>query len=252
MDLKELKIKAEGIIANLKDNGVFPKENNHLDFKAKLKPSKSEPVNEIFLINFAKDILSFSNADGGIIFIGISEDISTGEYNDIGLSNQDLDILKQIDLNAITQRFEKITKVGVSIDLQLFQISTRKFYYLLIEKNNNILVPTQDFQKYKITKGSIFYRASSKNEHANSSTSNFNRFIQKKANEKSKEFMEIWSKLLPEMVDINPREVLILNPVQNRVYGFNSKDKKLSSSEVEIDKTQNGVFKYYSKCNHCW
>ena len=43
--------------------------------------------------------------------------------------------------------------------------------------------------------------------------------------EKSKEFMEIWSKLLPEMVDINPREVLILNPMQNKVYGFNSKDK---------------------------
>ena len=30
--------------------------------------------------------------------------------------------------------------------------------------------------------------------------------------------MEIWSNLLPEMVDINPKEVLILNPVQNKVY----------------------------------
>ncbi|CAK8713548.1 hypothetical protein GKODMF_05125 [Candidatus Electrothrix gigas] len=37
--------------------------------------------------------------------------------------------------------------------------------------------------------------------------------------------MEIWSKLLPEMVDINPREVLILNPLQNKVYGFNGKEK---------------------------
>ena len=54
--------------------------------------------------------------------------------------------------------------------------------------------------------------------------------------------MEIWSKLLPEMVDINPREVLILNPIQNKVYGFNSKDNILSGSDVEIDKSQNGVF----------
>lgn len=54
--------------------------------------------------------------------------------------------------------------------------------------------------------------------------------------------MEIWSKLLPEMVDINPREVLILNPALNKVYGFNSKDKILSGSDIEIDKTQNGVF----------
>lgn len=33
--------------------------------------------------------------------------------------------------------------------------------------------------------------------------------------------MEIWSKLLPEMFDINPREVLILNPKNNTVYGYN-------------------------------
>ena len=54
--------------------------------------------------------------------------------------------------------------------------------------------------------------------------------------------MEIWSKLFPEMVHINPREVLILNPAQNKVYGFNSKEKTLSGSDIEIDKTQNGVF----------
>jgi len=28
--------------------------------------------------------------------------------------------------------------------------------------------------------------------------------------------MEIWSKLLPEMFDINPREVLIINPKNNK------------------------------------
>jgi hypothetical protein len=66
--------------------------------------------------------------------------------------------------------------------------------------------------------------------------------LQLKANEKSKEFMEIWSNLLPEMVDINPREVLIVNPSQNKIYGFNGKDKTLSGSNVEIDKSQDGVF----------
>lgn len=54
--------------------------------------------------------------------------------------------------------------------------------------------------------------------------------------------MEIWSKLLPEMFDINPREVLILNPKNNMVYGYNSKDNLLSSSEIDIDQTENGIF----------
>lgn len=242
MNLKELKEKVEIIISDLKDNGKFPKENNQIDFKLELKIQTGKTPTENFLSNFAKDIISFSNADGGIILIGIKEEKATGNHSDTGLNSLNLDLLKLIDLNDITQKFEKITKVGVSIDLQLFQISTRKFYYLLIEKSNNILVPTNDFPAYKIVKGAIIYRASSKNEQANKSTSDFNRFIQIKANEKSKEFMEIWSKLLPEMVDINPREVLILNPMQNKVYGFNSKDKTLSGSDIEIDKTQNGVF----------
>jgi len=242
MNLKELKEKVELIISDLKDNGKFPKENNQIDFKLELKIQSGKIPTENFLSNFAKDIISFSNADGGIILLGIKEDKITGNHLDTGLNKQNLDLLKLIDLNDITQKFEKITKVGVSIDLQLFQISTRKFYYLLIEKSNNILVPTNDFPTYKIVKGAIIYRASSKNEQANKSTSDFNRFIQIKANEKSKEFMEIWSKLLPEMVDINPREVLILNPMQNKIYGFNSKDKTLSGSDIEIDKSQNGVF----------
>ncbi|OQX98074.1 MAG: ATP-binding protein [Bacteroidetes bacterium 4572_128] len=243
MNLKELKLKVDTIISDLKDNGKFPKENNLIDFKRELNISKEDSNVEIFLMNFGKDIISFSNANGGIILIGIEENKSSDHnYNDIGLNKDNLDILEKVDLNDISQKFEKITKVGVSIDLQSFQISTRKFYYLIIEKNNNILVPIKDFKKYKIYKGEIFYRASSKNEHANKSTADFNRFIQIKANEKSKEFMDIWSKLLPKMVDINPREVLIINPMQNKIYGFNSRDNILSASDIEIDKTKNGVF----------
>jgi hypothetical protein len=242
MNLLDLKKNVKSIILDLKDNGNFPKENSHIDYKAALKISNSKSPLENFLLNFAKDIISFSNADGGTILLGIQEDKITGKNNDIGLPIESVEILEKIDLNDITQKFEKITKVGISIDLQKFKISTRLFYYLIIEKNNQILIPNSNIPEYKLMKGAIYYRASSKNEHANQSTGDFNRFIQIKANERSKEFMEIWSKLLPEMVDINPREILILNPIQNRVYGFNSKDNILSNSDIEIDKNQNGVF----------
>jgi hypothetical protein len=242
MNLLELKENVKLIISDLKDNGNFPKENSDIDYKLDLKIAKKKLPLENFLLNFAKDIISFSNADGGTILIGIKEDKVTGQNTDIGLNDETLAILDQIDLNYVTQKFEKITKVGVSIDLQKFKISTRFYYYLLIEKNNQILIPQDNNPEYNLLKGAVYYRASSKNEHANRSTADFNRFIQIKANERSKEFMEIWSKLLPEMVDINPREVLILNPIQNRVYGFNSRDNILSNSDVEIDKNQDGVF----------
>jgi hypothetical protein len=242
MNLPQLKEKTEQIISDLKDNGRFPKENNGIDYKLKLNIAKTKKPLENFLLNFTKDILSFSNSDGGILLLGIDEDSVTGIHTETGLDIDNLELLNQIDLNDITQKFEKIVKTGISIDLQIFQIGTKKFYYLLIEKSNQVLIPVSDFAEFKITKGAIYYRASSKNEHANKSTTDFNRFLQIKANEKSKEFMEIWSKLLPEMVDINPREVLILNPAQNKVYGFNSKEKTLSGSDIEIDKTQNGVF----------
>ena len=242
MTIKQLTDKATSIITDLKDNGRFPKENNGIDYKLKLNIAKSKTPIENFLLNFAKDILSFANSDGGILLLGINEDSKTGVHTDTGLDIDNLELLEKIDLNDVTQKFEKILKIGISIDLQIFQISTRKFYYILVEKSNQVLIPVNDFPEYKISKGAIYYRSSSKNEHANKTTSDFNKFLQIKANEKSKEFMEIWSKLLPEMVDINPREVLIINPAQHKVYGFNSKDKILSGSDIEIDETQNGVF----------
>lgn len=245
MDIKELKIYVNGIIENIKNNGLYPKENNCIDYKKELNCNSeitTEDCVEVFLKNFAKDILAFSNADGGVILIGIKENKNTGIHEDIGLQDKDLNLLQKIDLNDVSQRFVKTVKTGISIDLQLFKIGTRKFYYLLIQKNNQILVPINNFVDYKITKGAIYYRDSGKTEQANSDTSEFNRFIQIKSNEKSKEFMEIWSNLLPEIVDINPREILILNPLKNKIYGFNSKDKKLSESSVEIEKSENGIF----------
>ena len=242
MNLKELKIRVEEIIKDLKDNGNFPNENHTIDYKLKLNMDSSKDALTNFMINFTKDILSFSNSDGGIILLGIKEDDSSGAYEEVGLDQNNVALLKKIDLNLVSQKYEKICKVGLNIDLQSFKIGTKVFYYILVEKQSNVLVPINDFKEYKLNKADILYRASGKNEIANNSTTDFNRFLQIKSNEKSKEFMDIWSKLLPEMFDINPREVLILNPISNKVYGFNAKDKVLSSSDIDIDHEDNGVF----------
>ncbi len=243
MTLKELKEEASITIENLKNHGKFPKENNLYDYKLELNFFGLTENVEIFMRNFAKDILAFSNGNGGIILLGIKEDKTNGNLEDLGLDVKNLDLLHIIDLNLVTQKFEKIAKVGVSIDLQPFQSGTRKFFYLLIEKQNQVLIPVNDFVDYKLKKGEIIYRTSSKNETANNTTQDFNQFLQIKANEKNKEFMAIWSKLLPEMFEINPREILIINPKNNKVYGFNSKDNVLSSSDIEIEKPEEkGVF----------
>ncbi|HTN00041.1 MAG TPA: ATP-binding protein [Pedobacter sp.] len=240
MTLKDLNELVIITINNLKDHGVFPKENNHFDFKLELNFfGLTNPI-EIFCKNFAKDILSFSNAHGGIIMLGIKDE--NGELTEIGLNENNLNLLSKIDLNLIAQKFEKITNVGVNIDLQLFQLGTRKFYYLLIEKQSQVLIPINEFVEYNLNKGEIIYRLSSKNKIANHSAQDFNNFLQMKSNEKNKEFMEIWSKVLPQMFDINPKEILIINPTNNKIYGFNGKDRILSSSEIEIDKTDQGVF----------
>jgi len=242
MNLIKLKDEVVQTINNIKDHGLFPKENNHYDFKLELNFFGLTDSTEIFLRNFAKDIISFTNTNGGIILLGFNENKSTGNIEDIGLDSSNVDLLKKIDLNDIAQKFEKITKVTINLDLQSFQSGTRKFYYLLIEKQSQVILPINDFPDYKLKKGDIIYRLSSKNKIANESPQDFNSFLQLKSNEKSKEFMEIWSKLLPEMFDINPREVLIINPKHNKVYGYNGKDNILSSSEIEIEKAENGIF----------
>lgn len=242
MNLKELTEKTKEIITEYKDHGKYPKENNIVDYKLKLNFKQVEHELETFMKNFGKDIVSFANGNGGIILLGFNEDKNTGEIEDIGLQEKDLSVLKKLDLNDVSQKLKKILKTSISIDLQPFQISRRKFFSLIIAKSHDTLIPTNDFKEYKLNKGDIYYRESGKTEHANFSSVEFNRYLQIKANEKSREFMEIWSNLLPEMVDINPREVLIVNPNQNKIFGFNSKDNKLSGSDVEIDKSENGVF----------
>ena len=61
MTLKELKEQISITVDNLKNHGLFPKENNLFDYKTELNFfGITDPV-DVFMRNFAKDILSFCN-----------------------------------------------------------------------------------------------------------------------------------------------------------------------------------------------
>ncbi|MCM0251746.1 ATP-binding protein [Bacteroides fragilis] len=240
MTIAELKIKAEEIVESIKDKGIYWKENTLIDYKLEL--NLSEGVNEVivFLRNFAKDILAFANKEGGMLFLGFNENRDTGEITDVGLKDDNIDVLRAIDLKNLSDQFVKMYDTQINVDIHPFNIATRKFYYVLIEKQGTILIPKNDFLDCNLKKGDVIYRGAGGNIRANDKTSEFNTFIETKVNEKNKEFMQIWSGLLPEVFDINPKEILILNPQQGKVYGYNSKNKVLASTDIEIDNKEDG------------
>ena len=240
MTIAELKIKAEEIVESIKDKGIYWKENTLIDYKLEL--NLSEGVNEVivFLRNFAKDILAFANKEGGMLFLGFNENRDTGEITDVGLKDDNIDVLRAIDLKNLSDQFVKMYDTQINVDIHPFNIATRKFYYVLIEKQGTILIPKNDFLDCNLKKGDVIYRGAGGNIRANDNTSEFNTFIETKVNEKNKEFMQIWSGLLPEVFDINPKEILILNPQQGKVYGYNSKNKVLASTDIEIDNKEDG------------
>ena len=240
MTIAELKIKAEEIVESIKDKGIYWKENTLIDYKLEL--NLSEGVNEVivFLRNFAKDILAFANKEGGMLFLGFNENRDTGEITDVGLKDDNIDVLRAIDLKNLSDQFVKMYDTQINVDIHPFNIATRKFYYVLIEKQGTILIPKNDFLDCNLKKGDVIYRGAGGNIRANDKTSEFNTFIETKVNEKNKEFMQIWSRLLPEVFDINPKEILILNPQQGKVYGYNSKNKVLASTDIEIDNKEDG------------
>lgn len=240
MTIAELRIKAEEIAENIKNRGVYWKENTLIDYKLEL--TLSSGVNEvtIFLRNFAKDILAFANKEGGMLFLGFNEDRGTGEIKDEGLKEDNVKVLQAIDLKNLSDQFVKMFDTQINVDIHSFNIATRKFYYVLIEKHGSILVPKNDFLEYNLKKGDIIYRGSGGNVKANEKTSEFNTFIESKVNEKNREFMQIWSSLLPEVFDINPKEILIINPQLGKVYGYNAKNHILASTDIEIDNKKDG------------
>lgn len=243
MSMTTLLMEVKSIIEDIKDNGIFKKENDFVDYKRELAKHSEKNEIEIFFKNFAKDILAFANNRGGVILLGFEENKITGKINEIGLNEEDIKILSKIDLNKINQKIDSITRVGIGIEIQEFRIATKLFYYIIIEKSSQTLIAVREFTDYKLKQGEIYHRISGKNELANENTSKLNHFLQIKANEKSKEFMAIWSKLLPEIFDINPKEILMINPNDNRIYGYNEKDRRLDSSKIDINKDETGVFK---------
>lgn len=240
MTIEELKTKAEEIVESIKNKGIYWKENTLIDYKLGLNLSTGANEVTIFLRNFAKDILAFANKEGGMLFLGFNENRDTGVITDEGLTDSNIDVLRAIDLKNLSDQFVKMVDTQINIDIHPFNIATRKFYYVLIEKQGTVLVPKNVFLDYNLKKGDIIYRGAGGNVRANDKTSEFNTFIETKVNEKNKEFMQIWSGLLPEVFDINPKEILILNPQQGRVYGYNSKNKVLASTDIEIDNKEDG------------
>jgi hypothetical protein len=241
MNLKELKEQVETIITNLRDHGKYPKENNLVDYKTKLNVVAGDPPIETFMKALGKDCISYANGQGGILLLGLKEIKATGAIEDVGLEQDNADLFNKLDLDALTKRFKKITGISFAVDIQTFTMSVRHFAYVLIPKSSDVLVPKSDFLNYGIKAGEITYRKSSTNVHANKDSADFNNFVQIKANEKSKEFMEIWSKLLPEIFDINPRDILIVNPRENTVYGYNMVDRNLTAGPVAIEQSKEGV-----------
>lgn len=182
MNLHQLTSEVNEIIEKIKNFGIFKKENDLIDYKKELNHFGLIDETDIFLRNFAKDILSFTNNKGGIILLGFLEDKITGKIDDVGLQQKDLDLIRKIDLNTINQKLDSFTKCNISIDIQEFQIGARKFCYLLIEKNNEVTIPLRDFPDYKLKKGEIVHRIPGKNEIANENSQKLNRFLQLKAN----------------------------------------------------------------------
>jgi len=234
MTITNLKNLVTDIISDIRDNAKYPKESD-IDFKHLLNIDATKDSTENFLMNFFKDIISFANGNGGILFLGFKEDKSIGVISDDGLNQESLEVVNKLDLSEISKKIAGLTKVQPQIDLQAFHIGNRKFAYLLVEKSTQVIVSNSDKPEYKIKKGQIWYRNSGGNIEANESTAKITSFIQVKANEASKEFMTIWSRLLPEMIDINPKEVLILNVADQKIYGFDKSGGKLAGGKIEVE-----------------
>ena len=240
MKLHELELKAQEIIDNIKNKGIFKKENTLIDYKLKLKINTDDSSVDCLLKNFAKDILAFANKDGGILLIGFEENKETGKITENGLDDENLKLFESIDLKNVSDKIFSMCDAQINFDINKFTIGSRIFYYILIEKHDSILVPKTDFLEWNIKKGDIIYRGPGGNIKANEKTSVFNTFIENKVNEKNKDFMQIWSHLLPEVFNINPKEVLIINPTQGRVYGYDSKNNNLIGTDIEVETDKTG------------
>lgn len=83
------------------------------------------------------------------------------------MNENNIKVLKSIDLKELSDQFIKMFDYQINIDLNFFNIATRKFYYIIIEKHRTVLLPKSDFKDYDIKKGDIIYRGIGKNVKAN-------------------------------------------------------------------------------------
>ena len=151
MKLNELKIHAKEIVDKFKDTWTLPKENHKIDFKRKLNIWAKEIPIDTLLRNLGKDIIAFANSDGGVIFLWF-EEYENGTYWEVGLGDDNLHVLSNLDLNDIEQKIYKICKSGISIEIIHFRMWTKQFYYILVEKSENILIPINDYKDFKLNK----------------------------------------------------------------------------------------------------
>lgn len=245
MSIKELREKWNNACENIR-NGNFTFEGEVFDYKkvlnncAEILTSDTIYCEKQILFNLGRDILSFANSNGTVIFFGILEN-KTKATDRLELEGYDdfTDmILQGLDCSKLKEQIESYTGYKLSFEKDMQRIANHRIGALIINKSEEVLVPHKSliFGTNTIFKtGEVLFRDGDGNEIANQKTSTMNKFIQIKANEKSKDFMKIWSNLLPEMIDINPKQILMLNVEEQKVYGFNKNGNKLDGGKIEID-----------------
>jgi predicted HTH transcriptional regulator len=166
MRFKDLCIKLEKIKEGI-ENKNYIKENYYLDYK-KLFKTEAENLADKFLAQFAKDILGFSNKEGGIIIIGVEEP-QKGIYNAIGMTEKQIHAFGMLDTGDVGSRLDGrlANKASVSIDLGAFEIDGELYGYILIEEKQNHIFFRKDCKEWGgIEKNVVYYRENTSNKAA--------------------------------------------------------------------------------------
>jgi predicted HTH transcriptional regulator len=149
------------------ENKSYVKENHYLDYK-KLFKTEAENLVDKFLAQFAKDILGFSNKEGGIIILGVEEP-QKGVYNGIGMGEKQIQAFGMLDTGDVGSRLDgKLSnKASVSIDLGTFEIDGKVYGYILIEKKHNYIFFRKDCKEWGgIEKNMVYHRENTSNKAA--------------------------------------------------------------------------------------
>jgi Putative DNA-binding domain len=248
MTIAKLKEQWDECFVNIRDHNEYKVEGHSIDYKSNLNIPQSLDISEsnenLVFFSLAIDIISYANSDGALIILGVEEDKlkDTEKFKVCGVNSETSKILENLDCSKLKQLIQKITGYSLAVEKDSKKVLDKVIYALMIPKAEEVLVVQQNYLISNIpvlTKGNVHFRDGDGNEKANDTSSRMNKFIQIKANEKSKDFMKIWSNLLPEMIDINPKEILILNVEEQKVYGFNKTGNRLDSGKIKVEDRSN-------------